>query len=321
MAKQPNLTTPGGVISAARRAQEMSLSELSALTKIPEPVIEALERDEYQRVSGALYIKSFLRACAVELGEDVENVLALYANYSGEGQIESSMALGAEDEVVISRIGLPWLRVAVIGGGLLLVGLALLLLLRRGARPDAVGGNDQQSPNSAVETGGAAPDSFVVGAGETIEPGKTGGVVETTTARLGDAPEPALEPSPAVLPEALPGTEALDFMGDKHYPVVLRVVATGPVSIQVKSDARSRFASAVWPQAAEPSPVLPDTGVVMGLVYRVRQGAVVYWGAKDHFSLRLESTAGVAVTLNGHDRDVRNLRAGGEMLLDLAGDR
>ncbi len=84
MTEHPSQDTPGDLIRAAREAQGISMAEMSERTKIPPPVLDAIERDEYHKVSGALYIKSFLRTCAVEVGLDSDEVLDLYGKFSGE---------------------------------------------------------------------------------------------------------------------------------------------------------------------------------------------------------------------------------------------
>ncbi len=87
MTEHPSLETPGGMIRSARESQGMSLAELSTRTKIPTRVLEAIERDEYHKVSGALYIKSFLGTCASVLGLENDVVLELYGSFSQHQKI------------------------------------------------------------------------------------------------------------------------------------------------------------------------------------------------------------------------------------------
>ncbi|MBE0567033.1 MAG: hypothetical protein IH621_13820, partial [Krumholzibacteria bacterium] len=64
------------------------------------------------------------------------------------------------------------------------------------------------------------------------------------------------------------------------------------------------------------TPALPPRGVEPGRAYAVREGLVVYWRAQDHCGLRLDSTEGVEVSVNGVARDIRSLRPGQEIILD-----
>ncbi len=164
MTEHPSLETPGGLIRAARVAKGLNLAELSERTKIPPPVIDAIERDEYHKVSGALYIKSFLRTCAVELGLETEEVLELYGSFSGESR---SMPGGPdtvweENKVQISHIGLPWRSIGLVGGALVVVGLAVLLVMR-GC------GDGTDVPNSAEPSLPAAPVGQLSGQTEDTE--------------------------------------------------------------------------------------------------------------------------------------------------------
>jgi len=303
MGDYPNLETPGGLIRSARLSRGMSVAELSSRTKIPVPVLEAIERDEYQKVSGALYIKSFLRSCAVEVGQDVEAVLGLYASFSGEGQGPSGGGVAPvwdEGAVEISRLGLPWPRLAAVGGALLLVVAAVLLFARGGAdHEEAAGAN-------VVETAVIKP---------ALE--RVGEVAEDVAE---EAPEEALQGDASPVPTAAAGDSLLGFADAKRFPVVLRLLVREPVTVGVRIDAENEFRSAEWAAPGTEATVLPERGIVMGRGYRVRSGLVVYWGANDHFSLRLARTTGVGVTLNGKPRRVKNLRPAGEMLLDALGE-
>ncbi len=123
--------SPGEMISEAREAQDLTLAQLSGRTKIPPPVLTALERDEYHKISGPLYIKSFLRTCAVDLGLDPEVVLAEYAKVAGEREStpQGKEMVWGEEEVQVSTIGLPWLHIVLtVGVVAVVVGLGMFAL-------------------------------------------------------------------------------------------------------------------------------------------------------------------------------------------------
>ena len=362
MTEHPGLKTPGGLIRAARNERGMSVAELSERTKIPPPVLEALEGDEYHKVSGALYIKSFLRTCAAELGLDTEEVIGLYGGMTGS---ESSPAGGPdmvwqEDEVQISRVGLPWRLFGLTGLALVLVGAGLLVLMRGcGGSGDetAVGGNRPAAPeltSSANEDSATAtlvpppverPVSGAVArnvgqdtlAGAWMQakdpapaPAKTSASTTISapakTSVGGDQSQPASSrptaPPPTTRTAPLPvvGGPNLVFAGGISKPVVLRVICERPREVEVKLDAADAFSQVRWPDPLTASPALPATGIEPGRVYLSSRGLVVYWGADDHLSLRLERTDGIEVALNGKVRNIRNLRPGAELLLDAHGD-
>ena len=343
MTEHSRLETPGGRIRAAREARQISLAEMSERTKIPPPVLEAIERDEYHKVSGALYIKSFLRTCAVEVGIEAEEILALYGGFSGEVK----QAPGGPDmvwqdeEVQITRVGLPWRGITLTGLGLIIAG-AVVLVLMRGCEAKVV---DPATTGERVDVPVAAPGTAVAGAESVVEPvdSSVESPVESpakwpaasgrdTLAWASQQAERSAVPQPntqsntrpaaqtAALPLPLAGGPGLVFAGGRQMNVVLRVMCEQPVGVHVKCDAEESFASAKWPAPGASAPPLPATGVEPGRVYAVSRGLVVYWGADDHLSLRLDRTDGVEVALNGKAHDVRNLRPGGELLLDAHGD-
>lgn len=85
--KQKCIVLPGKGSSMAsfgeslRREREMrgvSLEEISATTKINLRFLQALEADDFAKVPGGLFARSFLRAYASYLGLDTERLLAEY---------------------------------------------------------------------------------------------------------------------------------------------------------------------------------------------------------------------------------------------------
>ncbi len=341
MTEHPSLDTPGGLIRAARKSQGVSLSEMSERTKIPPQVIDAIERDEYHKVSGALYIKSFLRTCAVEMGLEPDEILDLYGSFSGEirPQVGGAETVWSEPEVKISRIGLPWRLISIVGGGLVVVG-AVALLLVRGFDSDSSTKESELPATEQTTTTRAINEGLL----------EDGSEVKPETAAKSDYPdtlarawangvennEPALSVPPAVenasesepaevrntaaMPIPLVGGTHLVFAGGHKQRVVLRVVCERPLGIEVKRDAGQVFEKAIWPPAGTAVVPLPPTGIVPGRVYGIAGGFAVYWGAGDHLSLRLDRTDGVEVTLNGKTKNIQNLRPGGELLLDAHGE-
>jgi cytoskeletal protein RodZ len=334
MTEQPGLDTPGRRISTARESLGLSVAELSERTKILPTVLQAIERDEYHKVSGALYIKSFLRTCAGELGLDADEVLHLYAGFSGELKREPGGAdmVWEEEEVKVTRLGLPWRAMALSGIGLVVVGTAVMLLVRdcsgpaadqRAAVPAAVQpqpqpglaadqGRDGQMPADAAVATSAGTDTLA-GGWMASAPRETGPTTVT--------PRPAADAAASLsLPLPMVGGPGLRFAGGKQRAVVLRLIFLQPVACEVSRDNEQAFAQVDWPAAGEPVPPLPATGIEEGRVYAVNRGLAVYWGADDHLVLKLERTDGVEVSVNGRVRTVQNLRPGAELLLDDHGD-
>jgi transcriptional regulator with XRE-family HTH domain len=60
----------GETLAAARRAAGLTVAEISAKTKIREPIIEAMERDDYALCGGDFYVRAQLRGIAQAIGID-----------------------------------------------------------------------------------------------------------------------------------------------------------------------------------------------------------------------------------------------------------
>ena len=165
MMDEPILKTPGELLAEARAAAGLSLAEISIRTKIPVPQLEAVERDEYHRLSGPLYVKSFLRAYAEAVGVDLEVVLDLYRRSSGEGAPTAGAAkpdVWESETVRITRVGVDWGRLLVwgAGGAVLVVGVWLLLRLLGGPQDKALTPAGAAGPDLTVAVAPAGTDSL-----------------------------------------------------------------------------------------------------------------------------------------------------------------
>jgi cytoskeletal protein RodZ len=342
------------MLSQARRAQSLTIEQLSERTKIPPPVLESLERDEYHKISGPLYIKSFLRTCAVDLGVDPDQVLDLYNKFAGEAQASSpGQETVWQDEVEVSHVGLPWPRIIMVAGAAVVL-LGMLLFALRGcgdAAPEMTGGSPPVMPAVEKDETEALPDTLALGwvRGADVPDGETApepvtpdnGVTaqeeaasppaaspvvvprtETVTRPVEDRRPPAEEPEPAV-PEkrdrtprpVVPGDASVVFADGRTYPVVLRLVCASPLRADIKRDGEPAFLGALWPREGEPAPPVPAAGVEQGWAYAAGGELVVFWGADDYFSLRLGRVTGVDIFVNGKRWDLSGIQAGDEFLI------
>ena len=373
MSDNPLLKTPGEMISEAREAQDLTIAQLSELTKIPPPVLASLELDEYHKISGPLYIKSFLRTCAGALDLDPLVVLSLYNKFSGEreaGPVGSEM-VWEEEEVTVSKVGLPWLQIIMAAGIVaIVVGLGLFALRGCGSGEPA---KEEVSPEAGLGTAteetvtvvvptetdpiqetaapeeetysdsgdeqeveSSLPDTLALGWILTPEPpaeqedssGQTGMVPEdpvqdvtvnepppvivTTPEKIEPEETQPEEPQPEEPRQAIPVVAEMD----SSWPLVLGISCTAAQEILVKRDGDRAFSGVRWPAENKDAPELPATGFEPGLAYRQGDRLVVFWGAEDHFSLKLARVRGVAVSINGRDWDVGRLKPGQELVLD-----
>ena len=383
MSDQPLLKTAGELLGEAREAQGLSLEVLAERTKIPVKVLSAIEMDEYHKISGPLYIKSFLRTCATDLGLDADQILDLYTRFGGEkGVSPTGDMVWEEEEVQVSRVGLPWPRI-LMGGGLAVILIGVVLFAVRGCggdegTPKAASILDQEVAQSEEATPAEVRRGSLLATGtdsltsqgedvdqmtesdddENAELPQTEDPVQNTEATVAEKkpdPEPAPaepvvkqeekkadpvketpttpvtvsrqeEPPPrtaptGLLPPAVAGNAGTPFASGQNWPVVMRLVSDLPVQAEVRRDGETSFQTAAWSDPV----ALPMKDIRPGRAYGVREGLVVYWGAGDHFSLRLDRVVGVEVSINGVPRDISSLRPGQEIILDdhsaASGDR
>jgi transcriptional regulator with XRE-family HTH domain len=74
----------------AREGAGLSLSELSTRTKIREPLLDAIEREKFERLPAGLLTRGLLRAFAREVGLDPESVVREYAMQFGPAKLSPS---------------------------------------------------------------------------------------------------------------------------------------------------------------------------------------------------------------------------------------
>jgi cytoskeleton protein RodZ len=87
----------GRRLAEARTAKGLSLADVESITRIRQKWLEALENGEYSRLPRGAIARGFLRTYAAYLGLDVQAVLNLYADESGD----------AGDGVFVAEPGKP----------------------------------------------------------------------------------------------------------------------------------------------------------------------------------------------------------------------
>ena len=130
--------TPGEMLREGRQARGLSVAEVSECTKIPPRLIEAMESDEYHKLSGGLYVKSFLRTYAACVGLAAEELLAVYEQATGAGAPPPAPAdeVWASEETTVRRVGVSAgtlvARAGMVVGALALIGILVWRLVFAG---------------------------------------------------------------------------------------------------------------------------------------------------------------------------------------------
>jgi cytoskeletal protein RodZ len=98
----------GSRLKQAREARGIDLRELAAATKISVTALEALERNDYSRLPGGIFGRSFVRAyaLAVDLDPDItveEFVAALDESHRDAERNARKPEISADDRAFLAR--------------------------------------------------------------------------------------------------------------------------------------------------------------------------------------------------------------------------
>jgi cytoskeleton protein RodZ len=74
----------GGTLRSARESMGISLRQIANATKISMGALESLERNEFSRLPGGIFSRSFVRAYAQEVGLDPDETVADFLKETGE---------------------------------------------------------------------------------------------------------------------------------------------------------------------------------------------------------------------------------------------
>ncbi|HOX25178.1 MAG TPA: helix-turn-helix domain-containing protein [Candidatus Krumholzibacteria bacterium] len=314
MAERQASRTPGELLRDARERRGATLDAAEEGTKIPRRLLEAIEHDEYHKLSGPLYVKSFLRTYATWLQLAPDEVLRVYELATGRpgAASPSGEMVWSEDQVEVTRIGIPWRRYLLMGAGTV-AALALLvwiatLVFGRGETTPRLESGGRVEPVAEAAAGGSAP--ALPGARPDRAERDSAATPPVTSAPAGPANG---DPAAAELPLPARGDSALRFAGGATYPLVLRVLLPAPTNCLVRRDGDGAGIPLIWPGTATPPPAY---NVKQGVAYAVRGGFAAYWGAEDNFTLILDDLQGAQVTLNGIAQPVERWRQGQPVVLD-----
>jgi cytoskeletal protein RodZ len=173
----------GEQLRVAREARGITLREISEQTRISTRYLEAIESDDYKRLPGGIFNKSFIKAYAKYIGFDEKEALEAYARTAREQ--------GTSPDDVVSTPYQP--RVYTDGNSrsplvTLLLTILILAIISLGVyaamhwyqRREAAISTDEGSAPPAQQTGQS-------GAGQTAQ-ANTGAAPATTTAPAASAP-------------------------------------------------------------------------------------------------------------------------------------
>lgn len=78
-------TSPGYMLASARKAQNVSIEELSAQTMLGRDTVQALEDNNFGRMSQPVFVRGYYRKCAKVLGLSEAAIMDAYVAWTGVG--------------------------------------------------------------------------------------------------------------------------------------------------------------------------------------------------------------------------------------------
>ncbi len=71
--------TVGSTLRRQREQKRMGIAEVSRVTRIPVPTLDAIEQDHFDDLPGEVFVKGFLRSYAQTVGISPDEIVARYA--------------------------------------------------------------------------------------------------------------------------------------------------------------------------------------------------------------------------------------------------
>lgn len=117
----------GQKLKTAREEMGLSLNEVSQKTKIRSLYLQAIEEGNLDRIPGIVYAKGFIKAYAIAVGLDANEILAEYQSYLEQfppeepEELPEITVMKVERPKSVAKIILILLVVVLLGGGLFFV--------------------------------------------------------------------------------------------------------------------------------------------------------------------------------------------------------
>jgi cytoskeleton protein RodZ len=225
-----------------RREREMrgvSLEEIASSTKISRRFLEAIEQDDFAKLPGGIFARSFIRSYARYLGLDEERVMAEY-QLTARPQDDVDLHWAPTSKSVAPRpVARAPLVATLVGVILFAGGYALYRYSRRIAETPALPGPTPAlapTPAAAPAQPGTSPNASPAGvnpaAGGAAPATTRGGAPDASAVAAGESP-PTQGSEQPTLPPSARSTQDTDL--------VLQVAATERSWVAVDADGKTAF--------------------------------------------------------------------------------
>lgn len=252
-------TSPGAILKRCREYHNITLDDASEATKIGVNYLVALEDDQIKEFSSQAYLKGFLRIYATHLGLNADDIMRLYEKLYSPAESLDQSAAQTEKSSSRRRNGLPW-RKLTLPAGLLLLILVTAAIMNRS--PDPV--PQPQPPQSASTLPAPAVPA--------VQPVLSSAQLPPEVQKDVPPPEPAALPAKE---EKLPEQIVASRLPEQENAFILRMKVTSDCVLAVTIDGTS------------------------AQDYELTAGDVIEWKADQSIALELSDAGGVEAELNG----------------------
>ena len=112
----------GAQFKDARESQGLSLQAIATKTKISVTVLEAVERNDFSRLPGGIFGRSFIRAYAIEVGLDPDIAVSGFVEVLEQNEREAAARGAVRPEITPDdmrflerqRRAVFWLRIGIV---------------------------------------------------------------------------------------------------------------------------------------------------------------------------------------------------------------
>jgi cytoskeleton protein RodZ len=270
----PLMSAFGENLRREREMRGVSLEEISAATKISVRLLQAIENEDFAKLPGGIFTRSFIRSYSRYLGLDEEAVLGEYQMAAPAradidlGRLSTSRPGGQRSGSKTPLIAL------VLAAAMLAGGYALFRYSRRAAE---ISGPVPATTFSAPPTPAAQPSASPA-ATEAVPPGSSGPplVASSQSGPTGNpSPQGAGPAPPAGTDSTAAGTSTAPQLPDTQGGLVLQIAATDRAWTAVEADGKMTLQRVLAPNE------------------------VVTFRARDSFDITTGNAQGVILTLNG----------------------
>ena len=281
---QADADSLGGYLRQERELRHLSLQDISAATKVQLTFLQALERNDYDRLPPAPFVVGFLRAYAQCLNLHPEAIVAVYHQLYGSSERLHGHQLPVAYQVRRSR-PIAWKGIGVIVAVMVLLAGFTWSVLRSGseARPGA----PPLAAEHQLEKAKAAAPVAAIAASETrlLPPSE----------RVSTLPQASPVPA-AERPQSIRGPAASDGLGATPSTGELLARASEQSSSLTPSETLVLQATAV-----EDTWLRVDVDGKDRHALLLTAGKSVQWEARNRFVLKIGNARGTRLMVNGRD--------------------